>query len=248
MRCKFLFASGIASWVLLCGVGIAQDPTAPADSLPYENSGTLEEANDNAVRIMDEKNESWVVRMGDDTDVKVEGDADRDCLRPGVIVQFTAKINEKGVLQGEVDELEIVSFQGKASSGGVFAPDDDPAAAKPVRVVKAGNYRIRGAIKTCKDGKMCLIAGRTKVAGALADDAEVTLSVHDASIAKTGDTVKVKGWYYPRQRPNANFNQPGNAMGQEVTITLAKPFTVGKKNRTADRPAKSSGRSSRTSK
>ena len=213
------------------------------NSLSFEDKGTLEAIQGDAMQIRDSKSEPWLISIGHDTTVTVEGDAERDCLRPGLFVQFTGKVKKNGHLEEPLSEIEITSAQGKASLG-IFPPDDTEGL-KPVRALVAGSYLVKGKVATFRDDELLVIAGRHKITGSVsADELKVKLNLDDTSLAQPGDEVKVKAWYYDTSRPNLNLARRGNAVAETVTITLAKPLkATGKKVRQSERPARASSKS-----
>jgi hypothetical protein len=221
----------------------------PQDAREYEDSGTLEEVQGTYIKFRDSKNDVWLLETNDGTKVTVTGDADHEYLHsPALHVQITGQIDKKGVLQKEIEEIEICADPGKAALG-LFVPAAGDAPAKPVRSAAAGTFLIKGRVISYKDGQLVVIAGNRKIIGKLGDGVAVSLNVDDPSLAQPGDTVKVKAWYYDKGRPVAAFNQPGQALAEEVKITLVKPLAyTGKKPRTTEKASKSGAKSSRLSK
>lgn len=244
MRVDSTFSVGLLAVAVWSAGGAAcAQFVAPQNSLSFEDKGTLEAIQGDAMQMRDSKSEPWLLRIGADTTVTVEGEAERDCLRPGLFVQFTGKIDKKGHLEEPLSEIEITSAQAKASLG--LFPPDDVDGLKPVRALTAGSYLIKGKLATFRDDELLVIAGRHKITGAVsADELKVRLNLDDTSLAQSGDEVKVKAWYYDTGRPNLNLGRRGTAMAEEITITLAKPLeATGKKARQSDRPARASSKS-----
>ena len=244
MRVDSTFSAGLLAVAVWSAGGAACGQfVAPQNSLSFEDKGTLEAVHGEAMQIRDSKSEPWLLNIGAETKVTVEGEAERDCLRPGLFVQFTGKINKKGHLEEPLSEIEITSAQGKASLG--LFPPDDVDGLKPVRALTAGSYLVKGKLATFRDDELLVIAGRHKITGAVsADELKVKLNLDDTSLAQSGDEVKVKAWYYDNGRPNLNIGRRGTAMAEEITITLAKPLeATGKKPRQSERPARASSKS-----
>jgi hypothetical protein len=244
MRIDSIFrAAWFAAAVWTAGGAANAQFVAPQNSLSFEDKGTLEAIQGDAMQMRDSKSEPWLLSIVADTKVTVEGEAERDCLRPGLFVQFTAKINKKGRLEEPLSEIEITSAQAKASMG-IFPPEDVEGL-KPVRALTAGSYLVKGKIATFRDDELLVIAGRHRISGAVSpDDLKLKLNLDDTSLAQSGDEVKVKAWYYDMGRPNLNLGRRGNAMAEEITITLAKPLeSGGKKPRQVERPARASSKS-----
>jgi len=238
--------AGLAVWAY--GATARGQFEPPPDSLRYEDTGKLEAVQPGALLIRDSKMEQWLLELAADTKVAVQGEAEVDCLRPGLFVQLVGHVDKKGVIKEPIDEIEIFSAQGKGALG-LFSASATDAAVKAVQKPGAGEYRIKGKLASYRDGELVIAAGNRKILGSTADDLTVTLNLDDPSIAQVGDEVKVTAWYYERNKPNPVLMRPGRALAQEVTITLAKPLAhTGKKIRQApERPTKSGSKSSKLS-
>jgi hypothetical protein len=232
MRTFSIFTAGLvglAAWTPGSAARAQFEP--PANSLAFEDTGTLEMVQPGALQFRDSKSEAWVLELADTTKISVEGEAESECLRPGVHVQVTGPIDKKGMLTKDVDEIEIFSPQGKSSLG-LFAEGETDPNARPVRNPTAGTYRVKGRLASCKDGELVIMAGNRKIIGTAGDDMKVKLNVDDVSLGQPGDEVKVKAWYYDPHKPIPALNRPGKALAESVTITLAKPLAhTGKKAR-----------------
>ncbi len=221
----------------------------PQNAREYEDTGTLEGVQDHYVKFRDSKNDAWVLETGDHTTVEVTGEAERDYLHsPALHVQFTGQVDKKGTLQKAIEEVKICADEGKAAQG-VFQPGEGDAPDKPVRGNMAGKFVFKGRLVSFKDGQLTIMAGSRKITGKVSDGVAVTVNLDDPNLAEAGDTVKVKAWYYDKGRPVTALNQPGQAMAEEIKITLAKPLAfTGKKPRTTEKPAKATAKSGRLSK
>jgi hypothetical protein len=247
MRTDSILTAGLVGLVVWSAAPAARAQfQAPQNSREYEDTGLLEGVQHHFIQIRDSKNDAWVLETNDGTKITVTGEADRECLHsPSLHVQFTGQIDKKGVLQKEVEEIEIFSAEGKASLG-LFVPAEGDAPAKSVRGATAGSFLIKGRLVNYKDGQIIVMAGNRKITGRVSDAVAVKLNVDDPSLGQAGDTVKVKAWYYDKSRPVPALNKPGAAIAEEVTITLAKPLAyAGKKPRTNDKASKPTARSSR---
>jgi hypothetical protein len=245
-----------ASLAVLVGMAILAMTSAaraqfevPLNSLEYnDDTGQLEGVQGDIIKIRDSKNDAWLITTIAATKVSVTGEAEPECLRPGLFVQFKGEIDKKGTLQSPIEEIEIISVESKSSLG-LFAPGEGDAPARPVRTATAGEFLIKGKLLSSKDGQLMVLAGSRKINGATGDKLAVKLNVDDPSLAQAGDTVKVKAWYYDKGRPVAAINRPGQALAEEITITLSKPLAYsGKKARPSEKSAKPAAKSGRVSK
>lgn len=242
--------AGLVAWTLTGGPARAQFQ-APLNSLEFSDDGTVEVVQENAIKIRDSKNDDWILEFNAGTTIRVTGDAEPEWLRPGSYVKFTGDIDKKGSVQKDIDEIEIITAGDKGSLG-LFTPAEGDTPGKVVRNAVSGTYVIKGRLTKNQDGRILVLAGSRQVTGRLGEELAVKLNVDDHTLAQAGDTVKVKAWYFEKTRPVSAFNQPGRAIAEEVTITLARPLAyTGKKARSVDKgkaAAKPASKSSRVSK
>jgi hypothetical protein len=246
MRNFSIFTAGLVGFAAWAGGATARAQfEAPPNSLAFEDSGTLEAVEPDVLRFRDSKSEAWLLKLVPETIITVLGEAESECLRPGVYVQLIGQIDKKGTLAKEVSELEILSAQGKSSLG-LFPEAEAEGSSKPVRNAGAGTYRIKGKLVSYKDGELVIMAGNRKISGNVADDLTTKVNLDDPTLGQKDDKVEVKAWYTDPSKPNPALNRPGIALAQEVTITLSKPLAhSGKKSRApvkSARPAKTESR------
>ncbi|HTM52962.1 MAG TPA: hypothetical protein VL175_03000 [Pirellulales bacterium] len=230
-----------AGWILLGAALVQAEFPVPPNARSFEDTGTLEGVQGSLLQIRDSKSDLWVMSIVDDTKIRIEGEAERDYLRPGVYVQFKVELDKRGAAKEPIKEIEVTPALGKASVG-VFPPDDVDGL-RPVRSVAAGEYLVKGKIATLRDDQLVVMAGRQKIACTLSDEElAVKLNMDDLSLAKQGDAIKIKAYYYDNYRPNPSVNAPGKGLAEEVTVTLAKPLEGSgkKKPERAARPASKS--------
>jgi hypothetical protein len=129
MRVNSTFSAGLlALAVWTAGYPAYAQFVAPQNSLSFEDKGTLEAIQGDAMQMRDSKSEPWLLRIGADTTVTVEGDAER-CLHPGLFVQFTGKINRRA--SGRAAHGGELPQRGKLRWN--FPPDDKEASSPSVR-------------------------------------------------------------------------------------------------------------------
>ena len=248
------------SWIGVVGLGLLLPSSAtsawgqaaarfqaPPQSVAFEDAECkLEDFQGDVVQIRDSRSEAWWLKVSDATKVTVKGEAEEDCLRTGVFVQFDGEIDKKGSLAEPVSKIEIVSFQGKPTLG-LFAisksavADGDDEDARPVKNAGPGKYRIRGKVALFRDGEIIVLAGNRKITGDVAEKEKfaVSVNVDDLSVAQPGDEVEVKAWYYDPNKPVPVANRPGKALAEEITVKLAKKLApAGKKPRPAEKPSR----------
>jgi|GEM_PF-2153656 len=219
---------------VLCNSGVMLWAQAPATT-PLSESGRIEAVGPGMLKMKTD-NAVWVVSIGrGQSKVQVEGTAEPDYLRAGLPVKFVGEIADaKGALKGEIAELEIFSPQGKTAIG-LFNKGGD-AGAKPVKTFGPGEYEIRGKVASFKDGELVVSVGPKKVSGKVASGLVIKVNVDDIAYAQAGDAVDVKGVYYEHGKPDPNLQKPGEAIGQEVSVKLAKPLASRKKTAKTTKP------------
>ena len=245
MRIALLFKAGQLVFAIgtIATAAMAQ-VTAPPNSRVFDDSGTFEAIHGEIVQIRDSKSEPWLLKIIPETKIVIDGAAEREHLRPGVFVQFECKIDKNNAVKEPLEEIAITSAQSKASLG-LFPSDDKEGLAQSVRVPSAGSYVIKGKLVSLRDGEFLVMAGRHKITGTFDEEKlKVKLSLDDISLAQQGDAVKVKAWYYDAGRPAPGLGRAGNAIADEITVTLSKPLaTVGKKPRQFERPVRATSKS-----
>jgi hypothetical protein len=194
---------------------------APPNSLPLEDSASMEIYRAGFLQIRDSKNmDVWILKILPETTVSVSGEAELDYLRPGLSIQFDNDLDKKGQLVNPISEIELLPNR---TTLGLFAADDD-ADARPIRNPEPGAYRFRGKLSAVKEKLITVSIGGRRYTGQLSDELRIKFSSDDPSVADVGDTVKVKAWYYDNTKPISAMNIPGRAIAEDISITLEKPL------------------------
>jgi hypothetical protein len=209
----------------LLGTSVAQAQVqfqVPPQSLALEAKGTLEAMQGNLVKFKETDSEQvWLLKVDPRTQVSIEGEADVDYLRTGMTVELVGDVNEQSKLAEPIEELRVLETKGRPAMG-LFNTEDDPQDAKPLRSPDPGTYRIRGRIKSVKDREIEISAGRFTVSGTAGEEFKAKLSIDNPRLAKPGDTMQVKAWYYDVARPNPVAQRPGQALAESLSITLSQ--------------------------
>ena len=88
-----------------------------------------------------------------------------------------------------------------------------------------GTYTVRGTIKSFKNGKVAVAAGRgPTVKAEIADDAVIDVEMADYRVARPDDKVKLEG-FTTQARPNL-------VVAKSIEIELANPLSGAKKHTT----------------
>ncbi len=207
-----------------------QDPDRPPDQKALDDKGSIEGVEGPLLTTKLERGD-WVLTVSPQTMVHVTGTAEPDYLHPGVFVKFSGEIDKKGVLQKELEAVEIFTPVAKGGVGIFENATDD---AKVVRAPSEGaTYEFRGRVASYKPGELVLTAGSKKIFAKTAGTLNVAVNTSDLGMAQAGDSVVVTGWYTDEQKPDAGQMRPGYAAAATLTITLSKPLAPTKKTRAA---------------
>ena len=166
----------------------------------------------------------WVVlAVPGKTAIRVTGTADREILCPGLFVRLTGELDDKGVIQGEINALELVSAASNMQ-GGMFEPGAD-GTGKPVAKLKAGTFEIRGKLTKIKDGQLTINA-KKKISGKLAKDATLTVNSTDLSLIGPDSPATIKGAYLKSEMPDADSGRLGKFVATEVSVEMTRPLKL----------------------
>jgi hypothetical protein len=216
-----------------------QTPNVPRENL--NASGVLKGARGAVLHLQTEEGEQWYVQVQPTRpqDVSFTGPAEASFVKPGMLVQFSTKLNKRGQADEPVKTLVVFSLKegyqlgvlnessigggGGASSGLFETPTEQPKEKKTkVKVDEDAVYRVAGQIaKISRTGEMTINAGSMTVKADLADDAKVSVDLSDLAYARAGDKVSVQGWYLAGQK--------GQAVGTQVSMSTVEPLVGPKK-------------------
>ena len=185
----------------------------------WEAEGTIAGYRGGAV-LMRLNGEPWIGALSPASKVSITGTADRDLLRPGVVVEFRAEFDTKtGAATEPVSELTIVTPRA-GERRGVF-PDEviDPTERKE-SLPPTAKLRVYDGISGVKQNTLVFKKYRAE----LAPEAKIAVAVSNPSVLSEGDAVKkVKG--------KRIKGVPGRLVIDEIEIELAKPLGAAKNSR-----------------
>ena len=196
----------------------------PPKPTPVAIDGTVEGVGRGmiwAVNDMDQR--PWAIAPEPTTKILVTGTATIDFLKPKMLAQFNAQVDEKGVVKDKVGELTIVTpgtanqpapAPTKGKNGGKPAKTEKPAASEE-------SASKVGSVMGVHGHKVSVKAGGHMLQFELTEEAKINISVDFVAWAAKGDKIQAKGKSIPTSR--------GICYAEEVTITLAEPLTGGKK-------------------
>jgi hypothetical protein len=163
--------------------------------------------------------EPWLARVAPATKIDISGFAEREFLRPGMIVRLTAEFDLKsGVALEPVTDL-IIATPRLGDQVGIFADEDAVTErGKKGPPPKTAKLRIFDTVTGVKDGTLSFKKYRVEVS----PEAIIKVDVADPSVLSRGDKVeKVKGLYI-KGRPGAMFIE-------DIKVTLAQPLAPRKR-------------------
>jgi hypothetical protein len=226
------FQTVLVACTFLILVAIAADSQAyprwrPPKLNPVTIDGTIERVVPGMILAVNDKDQrQWAITPERTTKILVVGTATLDFLKPKMLVQFNAQVDEKGVVKDKLGDLTIVTAatanqpappptKSKGKTPGKPDKKSDPPAAADTSGGKVGS------IMGVHGHKLSVKAGGKLMQIELTEEAKINISVDIAAWAAKGDKIQAKG--------KSASNNPGICYAEEVTITLAEPLTSGKK-------------------
>ena len=178
-------------------------------------------------RQRDKQTKRYVFKGG--TDVQVTGTAEPNFLRSGMYVRFSAGFDAKGKSSDVIDLLTIFS-PNESRKVGIFREGFVEGEKEADATTQ---YLVAGQLASFKKGKMIVVVGGRRVQIAVAEDIKIKINVSDASLARKGDKIEVRGYYF----------QKGAVFGEIVAIELSKPLVGATKK--SKKPKRSSSKKSK---
>ena len=180
-------------------------------------SGTMQAMQLNQIKIVAEDKKEYFAVVSEQTSLHYKGTAEPGFLMPGLLVRFSAALNQSGVVQAPVAELEVFTisqnrrmtqeqtrdqtpgvYQVSGEVGNTKKPSDktkDKSTAKQTSTSTkdAQMYRIVGQIAGVQAGKIVVQAGAVRVQLELDPKAVIKVTSQDTAFSQMGDQVKVSG-------------------------------------------------------
>ena len=178
-------------------------------------------------RVVTDDREGWVVRLTEQTRVRVRGSAEESYLHPGLYVEFVAELDPDLQAVEPVEELTIFTPHERSQRlPGVFpegrAPGEPGLQGPPEEHTDAATRRfmVVGRLADLVRGKYVVATTRTPpVFFDLAEEAKIGLDLADlgvaAQVVSPGDRIEARG----------GIQQPGVIIAAVATIELAEPLS-----------------------
>ncbi|MBX3412342.1 MAG: hypothetical protein KF708_06450 [Pirellulales bacterium] len=147
--------------------------------------GTFVAAKPGMIQWTDSNEIPYYVKVVPMTDVQVLGEAEPGFLRPGQLVQFQGKIQGRGTVVEPIDELTVFTPRDGYNIG-VFKADENDKR-------DDGPKLIAGQLRSIKNGKIVVVAGKQQIKAELIDEPQVKLDINDYSLAAPGDEIIISG-------------------------------------------------------
>jgi len=180
---------------------------------------------------------TWLVVTDPNTTYHATGTALADFLRPKLMVQFAADVDESGAGKDKLGELTIVSptadhvsgvFQGEGATANPAPPKaagegkgKAAAAAGPTGFDNSSKAKVVGKVISCKENRLIVLAGKRKVELDLTEEPLIHVDVVEGTFASAGDKVVIHG--------KEVKGKDGACEAQHVEITFSHPLTNPKK-------------------
>ena len=261
-----LAAIALLNTVLMAASASAQDAKQGGGGLQIaQASGTMQAMALNQIKILgDDKKETFIV-LTDQTSLQYRGTAEADFLTPGLLVRFTTELNQSGLAQSPVSELEVFTYsqnrrmtpdQVREQTAGVYQIGNEAANEKkpntkesPKKSSSKQNaassgsqtYRVVGQVVGAQSGKLFVQAGAVRVQFELDPKAVINVTSRDTTFMQMEDKVKVSGL--------RNAAQEQYIQAESVEIVGAKPLgpAEGKAGAKSSKNAKAKGKGGKTS-
>jgi hypothetical protein len=219
---------------------------------PVAIQGRIQGVAKGGIVVAANNNQAWRVSVLPVTKMNVTGATTADALRPGLVVEFVAQIDDRGAIQGKIDALTVTSITkdkqiGIVSSGDAKADSGDGGfaanakkdsgetggkrAKRPPRTAgktasrtqPAGSYRVVGKLLVGRGGALSVVAGRT-LSFELADQAKIDVNTTDANsfVTLVNRGTEVSVTGYAVQ------GRPGVMQAAEVQVKLPEPQAADK--------------------
>ena len=198
---------------------LAQGKQAAPKTTPIKISGTVEQVVALGILVKQADGKMVAMQFPPSAKVTMAGNGSPDILKPGMFVQFTVNLDEKGKPSGEATKVQIteqsnINVPGITSEKGPDAKPGEP-----------GPYFVRGTVKSYREGSLVVSAGSKSLTVPLGASASIPVTVGDWSLASPGDTISGDAQALPA---NPQFTP---CMAERIEIKAIQPITGKKKKR-----------------
>ena len=209
-------------------------------NIKWENtdlSGSIKAMSGSLVQVAAGGGENWIVQLdARPQDIVYQGPADPAFIKPGMLVEFKARLNKRGEASEPVNTLTIFTVRegrgvGVAAEGSLNKGEAELFSSKTEEPAKKGAkgkeedplYQVAGQITKVSRGEMTINCAGTTVKAELAKDAKVKVDVNHLQFAQAGDKVEIRARYPMGQKAG------GQALATQITVIGSKPLGEPKK-------------------
>ncbi|MCH8923578.1 MAG: hypothetical protein IIA67_10580, partial [Planctomycetes bacterium] len=157
---SFLLACLVVMTTVDRAVGQEKKPAeGKVGVIPAKITGTVTGIQGESILVTAVGNEKWIIQTNTrefriKAKVTVEGTAVIEALRRGTYVRFTADVDKRGNIQGELAELEIFT-PSESAKPGLYS--NDGGEAREGRKPAVSNYLIAGQVSSFRRGRLTLV-------------------------------------------------------------------------------------------
>lgn len=184
-------------------------------------TGTLKGIGPGVLYVLAEDGGQWMVAVEQNArDIGYTNTAEAGWLRPGMWIEFNAKISSKGEVVSTVNSVNVITPTDKNPPGvhgneggsnvseGLFEglKEEQPKKPKKNEEVVA-DFRVVGQLGGTKDGKTQVAAGNVLLKVEFDPETKVAIDVKNLLLARSGDKVEFRGWYVKGNKGKAYANR-----------------------------------------
>ncbi|WP_145083592.1 hypothetical protein [Anatilimnocola aggregata] len=209
-------------------------------NIQWENaqlSGLIKGMQGGLVQVAAEGGEQWIVQVeARPQDIVFQGAADPSFVKPGMLVEFKAKVNKKGQAADPVTSLTVITVRegrgvGVIPEGGLskgeaelFTENKPEEKKTPRKVTEDATYLVAGQVtKLSRTGEMTINCAGTTIKADLDKEAKVAIDVNHLQYAQIGDKVEIRARYPMGQKA------AGQGLASQIAVTGSKPLGEPKK-------------------
>lgn len=202
------YKSVVTATLILAVTVLAVDGQERQQRERIRATGKVKGMRNGILQVVGEDGDQWWVKVEArrPEDVSFTGSAAPSWLVPGMIVEFKGQFSKRGKALAPVRSLRVVTpteekpigVEAATNVGGSGASELFSSGEKKKKSRKRSNspsYRVIGTLRSIKNGKMVVAAGRTVVQAELDKAAKVSVEVADGRFARVGDSIEFDGWH-----------------------------------------------------
>ena len=160
-------------------------------------SGTVDAVEAGAIKISANRGEKLTLALGAKSKLRITGQAERSCLKPGVYVQFAALVDKKTHrVKNPVEKLLLYTPNNSLYPG--LISDPSPAAASAASdasdlSVSWKPYIVSGAFVALDEKKLTISVPNftPRLAVEVAAKLQIEFDIDDLSVVQAGDAVRI---------------------------------------------------------